>query len=89
MPHFVYILYSESRNRYYIGSCGDLDIRLGRHNAGANPSTKSGRPWKIAYHETCADNAEAVKREYYIKKMKSRIYLEALIAKINQGNSAG
>jgi len=89
MPHFVYILYSESRNRYYIGSCGDLEIRLGRHNAGANPSTKSGRPWKIVYNETCIDNAEALKREYYLKRMKSRIYLEALINKGLQGSSSG
>ena len=88
MPHFIYILYSDIRNHYYIGSCANLEIRLSRHNAGATPSTKSGRPWKIVYHETCVDNTEALKRENYLKRMKSRIFLEALIAKGNQGSSA-
>ncbi|WP_010665657.1 GIY-YIG nuclease family protein, partial [Marinilabilia salmonicolor] len=45
MPHYVYILYSTSRDHYYIGSASDIQERLNRHNAGATPSTKSGRPW--------------------------------------------
>lgn len=81
MPHFVYFLYTQSRDRYYIGSCADLEIRLSRHNAGANPSTKIGRPWKIVYHESCADKTEALKREIYLKSMKSRIYMEQLMHK--------
>jgi putative endonuclease len=42
--YFVYILYSQSRDRYYIGSCSNIQTRLERHNAGATPSTKPGRP---------------------------------------------
>lgn len=88
MPHYIYLLYSEIRDRYYIGSCADLEVRLSRHNAGATTSTKSGRPWKMVYHETCADKSEALKREIYLKRMKSRIYLEELIRQ-RQGSSAG
>ena len=68
MQHFGYIIYSETRDRYYIGSCADLDVRLNRHNAGATPSTKNGRPWKIVLHEIYPSKTEALKREIYLKE---------------------
>jgi len=79
MPHFVYILYSQSSDRYYIGSSANVEQRLIRHNAGATLSTKSGRPWKVVYTETYPTKTEALKREINLKKMKSRLYLENLI----------
>ena len=89
MSHFIYILYSETRDRYYIGSCADVNERLIRHNAGATLSTKSGRPWKVVYSETFSSKAEALKREIYLKRMKSRVYLEDLIRKSLKGSSSG
>ena len=79
MPHFVYILFSQSRDRYYIGSCADVDQRLIRQNAGATLSTKSGRPWKVVYTEIHPTKTEALKRENYLKRLKSRVYLETFI----------
>ena len=79
MPHYVYILYSTSRDRYYIGSATDIEERLNRHNAGATPSTKSGRPWKVVYTEEYSTKSETLKRESQIKRQKSRMYIEALI----------
>ena len=81
MKHFVYILYSDSIDRYYIVSCSDIEIRLARHNAGATISTKSGRPWKIVYSEEFNSKNEAIKREFYFKRMKIRIFIESLINK--------
>ena len=89
MKHFIYILYSETRDRYYIGSSADVNERLIRHNAGAVLTTKSGRPWKVVYSETFSSKTEALKRELYLKRMKSRVYLEDLIRKSPQGSSAG
>ncbi|MDP2889884.1 MAG: GIY-YIG nuclease family protein [Bacteroidota bacterium] len=86
MEHFIYILYSETRDRNYIGSCADVNERLIRHNAGAVLSTKSGRPWKVVYSETFSSKIEALKRELYLKRMKSSVYLEDLIRKYLQGN---
>ena len=80
MQYYVYILYSDSRGKYYIGSCEDIEKRLLRHNQGATKSTKSGRPWRVVYHEFYENKTEALKRELYIKKMTSRIYIENLIA---------
>ncbi len=79
MKHFIYILYSDLRNRYYIGSSENVERRLERHNQGATKSTKSGRPWKIVYTEEYESKSDALKRELYIKRMKSRVYIEKLI----------
>ncbi len=79
MSYFVYVLYSETCDRYYIGSCADIEARLIRHNAGATPSTKPGRSWKVVYFELFGSKTEALKRENYLKRMKSRAYIENLI----------
>ena len=50
--YYVYILYSESFKRYYIGSTKDITLRLARHNAGHSPSTVAYRPWKLVYSES-------------------------------------
>lgn len=81
MPHFVYILYSERTDHYYIGSSADIEARLLRHNAGATTSTKHGRPWKVVYSETYTDKTDALKRENYLKSLKSRKLIEAAISK--------
>ena len=80
MPYYTYILYSESKDSFYIGSCEDLNIRLKRHNAGATPSTKAGRPWTIVWHCEHVLKSEALNQETYFKKMKSKVYLKQLIA---------
>jgi len=79
MQYFVYILYSPSRDRYYVGHTHDLPQRIDQHNAGRTTSTKSGRPWSIVYSEKLPDKSAAAKRELEIKNMKSRIYIERLI----------
>ena len=79
MQHTVYIIYSESLNKYYTGSCEHLSIRLAQHNAGRNKSTKPGIPWIIKLTEVFNSLKEARAREAQIKKMKSRKYIESLI----------
>lgn len=79
MLHFTDIPYSQSLDRYYIGSCADVEQRLIRHNAGATLSPKSGRPWHVVYTETYPTKTEALKREIHLKRLESRVYLENLI----------
>ena len=76
---FLYILYSSSRDKYYVGHTQDVQIRLLQHNAGRTPSTKSGRPWIVVYTERYGDRSAASVREAEIKRMKSRTYIESLI----------
>ncbi len=77
---FMYILYSEKFDRYYVGSTENVELRLHRHNNKMVTSTKRAVPWLIVYTEHFATRAEAVNRESQVKKMKSRKYIEALIA---------
>ncbi len=72
-------MYSEIKDRYYIGSTENLERRLERHNQGATKSTKNGRPWKIVYTEEYKTKSEAIIRELYIKRMKSKVFIEKLI----------
>ena len=45
MKCFVYILYSESHDKYYVGQTNDLQERLKRLNSGNSKYTAPYRPW--------------------------------------------
>ena len=76
---FLYILYSDKIDSYYVGSCNEINDRLRRHNAGYSLSTKKGIPWNLVYKKEYLTKSDAVKEEYRIKKQKSRKYIEQLI----------
>ena len=82
---YTYIIYSKSKEKYYIGYTEDLELRLERHNSGGSRSTKSGSPWKIVYYEVYKTKSEVIKREYEIKKRKSKKYIEKLILNYAEG----
>ncbi len=77
--YYTYILFSQKLNRYYTGSTEDVERRLQQHNWSRTPSTKAGIPWELVYKEKYETKSEAVKREYEIKRRKSRKYIEFLI----------
>jgi putative endonuclease len=83
MIYYVYILYSNSLDRYYVGSSGDIQDRLSRHNGGRSKSTKAGVPWSLVFYESFETRALAVQRELEIKKRKKRAYIESLVASFN------
>jgi putative endonuclease len=84
---YVYILYSQIRDRYYVGSTDDIDRRFHEHNSGKSKSTRSGRPWKIMYTEVFTTLSSAVQRELEIKRKKRRSYLEFLINSHQKSNN--
>jgi len=67
MEWYVYIIQSTVDGSYYVGHTHDVDLRLIHHNDGWTRSTKSGRPWKLVYCETCKSKSEAIGRERGIK----------------------
>ena len=77
---YNYILFSEKLNIYYVGSTGNLEDRLKRHNTGRSKFTKRGIPWKLVYQKQYLTKSEAYKAELYIKSQKSKKYIENLIA---------
>ena len=80
MAHFLYILYSESKDRFYIGQTDNVDSRLNYHNSGYVKSTKPGIPWKLVFTKTFPDRSFAMTEEARLKRAKNRIYLQWYIA---------
>jgi len=81
MQYCLYILYSSTVDRYYIGVTKDLDTRPAQHNAGYAHSTKGRGPLQVVYTEPYPTRSEARTREAFLKRKKSRAYLEWLIAR--------
>ena len=77
--YYVYILFSSSRNKYYVGYSSDIEERVIEHNSGATTYTRSGKPWILVYQEEFRLKSDAIRREREIKLKKSRKYIEYLI----------
>ena len=82
MPSYCYILYSAKLDKYYVGSTTDIERRLAEHNRGKEKFTSTGLPWVLVYKESFEELQQARQREYYIKKMKSRKYIDTLISSV-------
>ncbi len=75
-----YIIYSESRDRYYGGSTEvGVEIRVDRHNDGLTRSTKSGVLWELRYVKRFRTKSDALKWERMVKRQKSRKFIEELL----------
>ncbi len=79
MDFFVYILFSETKNRFYIGFTSDMEQRIMRHNQKSKGFTGNVNDWKIVYTEKYNSKEEAYTREQQIKSWKSRIKIQELI----------
>jgi putative endonuclease len=77
--YYTYIIYSVTINKYYVGSCQDVEERLQDHLNSRSKFTKVAKDWELKYFETFLTRSEAYQREMQIKKMKSRKYIENLI----------
>lgn len=78
--HTVYILFSDSIQKYYIGYTGeDPKERLAKHLANHRGFTARAKDWKIVYTEVFASKAEALQREKQIKHWKSNVRITELI----------
>ncbi len=77
--YFVYILYSSIKDRYYVGSCEDVNKRLVKHNTNHAGFTGKTGDWVIKWTEALPDKSTALKRENQIKTWKSRKMIEKLV----------
>jgi putative endonuclease len=55
MAHFIYILYSESRDKYYVGYSKNPQERLIKHNQNHKGFTATAKNWIIVYTEAFND----------------------------------
>lgn len=79
--YFIYILYSLKSDIYYAGHTGDVEQRVKRHNEIAEDSfTSKHRPWVLkAVFSYGEDLGVAMRVEKFIKRQKSRAFVERLI----------
>ncbi len=78
--HFVYIIYSKIRNRYYIGSTSNITLRLEKHNTNHSGFTGNTGDWVLKFQENFPTKTEALTREKQIKSWKSRKLIEILVS---------
>jgi putative endonuclease len=77
---YVYILKTKA-GRYYVGSTGDLEQRLEQHRQGEVKTTRVALPIELVYAEAFLTRGEAQKKEYRIKRWKSKKLIGSLIEK--------
>jgi putative endonuclease len=78
--YFVYVLYSESVDHFYVGQTEDFDLRIEQHKHKFFKQTFTARAqdWILFLHIPCISRIQAVNIETHIKRMKSRVYLRNL-----------
>ena len=79
---FVYILYSDSRRRTYVGCSADWYDRLATHNAGRVTATRSGVPWRLVHLEETDSFLLARQRETYLKTSAGRRWMKKTLGNL-------
>jgi putative endonuclease len=77
---YVYILYSELFDKYYIGQTNDVNARIVRHNSGLENYTSKYVPWVLVGFVSKSTRSEAVVLEKKLKNL-SRARLLVFIEK--------
>ena len=79
--HYLYIIYSRSIDKYYVGETPDIKNRVEQHNKHyfKKGFTKSAEDWEIVLSKKCTSKNDAVYIEKFIKRMKSRKFIEKIL----------
>ena len=77
--YHVYILYSHSCGRRYIGHTDDLARRVRQHNdpeyRGSKTTKRFAGPWIMIHSETYSTRSAAMKRERWLKSGVGRNWI--------------
>ncbi len=75
--YYVYIIYSNTVNKKYIGQTDDFERRLNEHNNGLlGTFTKNKGPWKLVHLEEFETRSQAMIREKYLKSGVGREWIK-------------
>ena len=74
--YFVYIIYSISHHKYYIGQSNNFDLRLARHNAGTEKYTSAYKPWEKVWVREKSSRSEAINLEIKLKNLNRERLLQ-------------
>ena len=78
---YIYFLYSEKHDKYYVGYSDDPERRLLEHNTDTRMTfTHKFRPWILkAYYPVSENRGQAIKIERFIKKQKNKLFIQKII----------
>ena len=81
--HYLYIIHSKSIDKYYVGESPDVINRLDQHNSHyfKKGFTNSAEDWEIVLSIKCESRTDAVYLEKFIKRMKSKKFIQKIIQK--------
>ncbi len=79
--HYLYIIYSPSKEKYYVGETDDVVERLNKHNNHSYKGsyTKIANDWTVVLNFECSSRNEALFLESFIKRMKSKKFIAKVI----------
>jgi putative endonuclease len=74
----VYVLYSQTANKHYVGFTGNLDARMISHNELGNDWTAKYKPWKLIYTINFSMKTDAMKYEKWLKSGVGRDFIKTI-----------
>ena len=79
--YYVYILHSQKLNRFYIGTTDNPANRFIEHNTVKyeDSYTVKGIPWELVLVHPCKSSKNAYLIEKFIKRMKSKVFIQKII----------
>jgi putative endonuclease len=77
--YYVYILWSDTLNKKYVGITNDLKRRHKEHNSGKSNYTNRGKPWKLVYYAAFISKPDAENEELFLKSGKGRERIKLLL----------
>ena len=81
MSYLVYILYSKELDRFYIGHTGEpMEERLRKHLSAHAGYTSKAKDWILKYSEVHFSKKDAYARELFIKRKKSKQFIQKLFS---------
>ncbi len=73
---YTYVIEGSKDGQWYTGVTSDLKARLRSHLKGQVGSTHYRRPFRLVYYEACLSEADARRRERYLKSGRGKLYLK-------------
>ncbi len=75
--HYIYILYSPTLDKFYIGETQELELRIIQHNSRffKGASTSIADDWIVRWSFDTGDRIKARKIESFLKKQKSKTFI--------------
>ncbi|MFC1756536.1 GIY-YIG nuclease family protein [Patescibacteria group bacterium] len=76
---YVYILYSLSDKKFYIGYTNNIERRMSEHKSGKVASTANRKNLKLIFYEAYFSKQDAERREKYFKTTKGKKVLKQML----------